>query len=568
MPEQMRDSPNTVRSLICVGFLTTIQRNGGGVPVSITSPYGHVTSLAIDADGKLTRVAYPDNSFYAFVYTADGLMTDEFDPQGNNFHHQYDAGGKITAVLDPEGGIWSYARNVDEAGYATTSIMTAEGNFTKYVDHADSTGASTSVKTDPAGAIATTSRSSDGLTETIQPTCGMKTARKYDLDPEYKYPFIREQTTLSPAGLTQTATDARTYQDTNADQIPELITATNKLNGKTWTATNNTLAGTITNASPMGRLVTLDYDPANLLTQNLMVPGLHPVTYGYDGKGRRTSTTVGGRITAIFYDGGGNIDHVTTPDNRTLRFTYDSLGRVKSETLPDNAVIGYDYDNNGNMTVLTNPNNIGYNFAYNGVDLRKTMTMPASGSYRYTYDKERNLNSILFPSGRQITNTYANEILSATTTPEGTTSYTYNCSSFLKEAIKGAEKLTYAYDGSLLTTDTRTGLINQAISYTYNNDFRTTSISYAGESQSLTYDNDGLLTGVGSFAITRNALNGLPESITDGALSIDRTISGYGEMDGLSYVIGGSNKYSYSLTRDQAGRIIQKVKGMGSNLYS
>ena len=121
------------------------------------------------------------------------------------------------------------------------------------------------------------------------------------------------------------------------------ITATNKLNGKTWTTTHNTLAGTITNTSPMGRLVTLNYDPANLLPQNLTAPGLNQITYGYDEKGRRVSTTVGGRTTAIFYDGSGNIDHVTTPDNRTVRFTYDSLGRVKSETLPDNAVIGYDY---------------------------------------------------------------------------------------------------------------------------------------------------------------------------------------------------------------------------------
>ena len=555
---------NEANQLISVtdrfGNQTTIQRNAGGVPVSITSPYGHVTSLSIDADGKLTRVAYPDNSSYSFAYTADGLMTDEFDPQGNNFQHQYDAGGKIAEVLDPEGGSWNYSRSVDEAGYAATGILTAEGNLTKYVDHADSTGASTSVKTDPAGATATTSRSSDGLTETIQPTCGMKTTRKYDLDAAYKYPYVSAQTTLSPAGLTQTAIDARTYQDTNADQIPDLITETNKLNGKTWTSANNTLAGTITNTSPLGRLVTFTYDPAKLLLQHVTVPGLYPATYGNDAKGRRVSTTVGGRTTGIFYDGSGNIDHVTTPDNRTIRFTYDSLGRVKSETLPDNAVIRYNYDNNGNLTVLTNPNNIGYNFAYTGVDLRKTMTMPASGSYQYAYDKERNLNSILFPSGRQITNTYANGLLSATTTPEGTTSYTYSCSSFLKEAIKGAEKLTYTYDGSLLKTDTRTGLINQVIGYTYNNDFRTTSISYAGGSQTLTYDNDGLLTGVGSFAITRNAQNGLPEGITDGILSIARTISGYGETDGLSNAIGGSNKYSYSLTRDLAGRIIQKAE--------
>ena len=168
------------------GNRTTIRRNAGGVPLSITPPYGHVTSLAIDADGKLTRVAYPDNSFYSFAYTADGLMTDEFDPQGNNFQHQYDAGGKIAAALDPEGGVWSYSRSVDDGGYATTTILTAEGNLTKYVDHADSTGASTSLKTDPAGATATTSRSADSLTETIEPTCGMKTTRKYDLDAGYK----------------------------------------------------------------------------------------------------------------------------------------------------------------------------------------------------------------------------------------------------------------------------------------------------------------------------------------------------------------------------------------------
>src|SRR3990172_9638835 len=175
------------------GNRTTIQRNGGGVPVSITSPYGHVTSLAIDADGKLTRVAYPDNSFYAFVYTADGLMTDEFDPQGNNFRHQYDAGGKIAAVLDPEGGSWSYSRSVDNAGYATTGILTAAGNRTQYVDHADSTGASTSVKTDPAAATATASLSADGLTETIQPACGMETTRKFNLDPAHKYPYITDR---------------------------------------------------------------------------------------------------------------------------------------------------------------------------------------------------------------------------------------------------------------------------------------------------------------------------------------------------------------------------------------
>src|SRR3989304_5487150 len=102
-----------------------------------TSIQGDIQGTSIYYCHAGSGVAYPDNSSYSFAYTADGLMTDEFDPQGNNFQHQYDTGGKIAAVLDPEGGSWSYARSVDEAGYATTTILTAEGNLTKYVDHAD-----------------------------------------------------------------------------------------------------------------------------------------------------------------------------------------------------------------------------------------------------------------------------------------------------------------------------------------------------------------------------------------------------------------------------------------------
>ena len=528
------------------GSQTTIQRNSGGVPVSITSPYGHVTSLVIDADGKLTKVSYPDISSYSFVYTAEGLMTDEFDPRGNNFHHQYDAGGKITAVLDPEGGSWGYTRNVDDAGFATTSIRTAEGNVTTYVDRADSTGASTSVKTDPSGATATTTRSADGLTETIQPACGMKRTRKYDTDPAYKYPYVREQTTLSPAGLTQTTTVTRTYQDANADQTPNLITETRGQNGRIWTSSHNALTGSITNASPSGRVVTIHYDPAMLLAQRMTIPDLHPVTYGYDAMGRRTSTTVGSRTMAKAYDQSGNIDHITTPDGKTVSFGYNSMGRIISETHPDNVVIRYSYDQKGNMTAITSPKNTGYAFDYTGVDQRKSMTMPVSGSYRYAYNKERKLQSLRFPSGKLIANTYTNGLLTETTAPEGTTNYSYDCTSFLKEAARGAEKVTYAYDGSLLISDARTGLLNQTISYGYNNDFRIASIAYAGGSQTLAYDDDGFLINAGPYTITRNAGNGLPERVTGGALAVTRTFSGYAEVDGIAYALGGSNKYSYS----------------------
>ncbi len=180
------------------------------------------------------------------------------------------------------------------------------------------------------------------------------------------------------------------------------------------------------------------------------------------------------------YDNQGNIERLVTPDQKTYRYTYDALGRPKTQVFPDNTLVGYTYDLNGNMDLLTNPNNIGYGFNYNKVNLRKTMTLPASGSYRYHYDKDRKLKSIDFPSNKQISITYSSGRLSKVTTPEGETDFSYLCGSLLAAVEKGAEKISYGYDGALLKTDSRTGLLNQTIGYTYDNDFRLVSMTYGG----------------------------------------------------------------------------------------
>jgi len=201
---------------------------------------------------------------------------------------------------------------------------------------------------------------------------------------------------------------------------------------------------------------------------------------------------------------------------------------------------------------------VSYGFDYTGVNLRKTMTMPLSGIYTYRYDKERNLKSVTFPSGKQITMTYVSGLLSSTVSPEGTTNYSYVCGRDVAGIARGSETLSYTYDGVLLKTDTRSGLLNQSITYSHNNDFNVTSMTYAGQSQTYSYDNDGLLTAAAPFTITRNAQNGLPQSVSDSVLTMNRNFSGYGELDGISYTISSSTPYSYTLTRDQAGRISRK----------
>ena len=198
------------------------------------------------------------------------------------------------------------------------------------------------------------------------------------------------------------------------------------------------------------------------------------------------------------------------------------MGRLTQEERPEGVSLGYGYDDNGNMTLLVTPKSVSHTFDYTGHNLRKEYATPISGSYLYTYDKERKLKSLTFPSGSQIVNTYTNGLLTDTLTPESAIDFTYGCASLLSEAIIGTEKVTYTYDGSLLETDSRSGILNQTISYTYDNNHRLSSVTYAGSNYALGYDNDSLLTSIGSFTITRNANNGLPESVSDGTLTQTR----------------------------------------------
>ena len=79
-------------------------------------------------------------------------------------------------------------------------------------------------------------------------------------------------------------------------------------------------------------------------------------------------------------------------------------------------------------------------------------------------------------------------------TPEGNIDYTYLCGTKVGSITNGTDTITYGYDGSLVTSETLSGYLNQSLSYTYNNDFNVRDVTYAGTTNSYAYDNDGLLT--------------------------------------------------------------------------
>jgi RHS repeat-associated protein len=545
------------------GNQTTIERDGNGVPISMTSPDGLTTTFTIDATNHLTRITYPDSSYYSFEYTPDGLLTAKVEPEGNRFEHVFDSKGKLTDTEDEEGGHWQFSKTAYSNGDILSEVLTGEGNLTSYLDHTYSAGAFNSTITGPTGAQTLFARSNDGLTVNKTLPCGTDLEFKYDLDSEYSFKYIKEMTETMPSSVEKITLREKTYQDTNSDYIPDLITETVTVNGKSTTLENNVLQSQKTITSPEGRTVTTLYDPETLVTESMSIPGLFETAYGYDTRGRLTSTSTNTRQTTFAYNGQGFLESVTDPEKHTTTYTYDPVGRITGINRPDTTSIGFAYDNNGNMTVLTNPSTIDHGFGFNKVNRNTSYQTPLSGSYNYVYDKDRRLKQTNFPSGNQINNIYANGRLERIQTPEGNIDFTYVCGTKVDSITKGTEAITYGYDGKLVTSETMAGTLSQSLGYAYNKDFNLTGFTYAGNTTNYLYDNDGLLTGAGSFTIARNAQNGLPESVTGGPLNLSRFFNGYGEVEGQTFTVNSQSLTSWNLIRDDNGRIIQKTETVG-----
>jgi len=541
----------------------TIERNYSGVPTAIISPDGLRTELYINANNHLTRITYPDNSYYYFEYTPDGLMTAEVEPNGNRFKHVFNNAGKLTDTMDEESGHYAYEKTAYASGNIKNTVTTGEGNVTSYVDRTYVSGAYKSTITDPTGAQTIFNKSLNDLLVTKSLPCGTQLRFDYGIDPEYSLKYVTKLTETTPSGKKKTTQFRKTYQDTNSNKVPDIITETVTVNGKVTTIKDNTNYSKIIITSPLGRKVNSYYDPDTLVTERVNIPGLFDTNYGYDAKGRLISINTNTRQSDFTYNSQGFLDSITDPENNTTNYTHDPLSRVTGINRPDGSSIGFTYDQNGNMTVLTNPATIDHIFSHNRVNKNSSYQTPISGTYSYVYDKDRRLIQTNFPSGYSINNIYDKTRLMQIQTPEVTIDFTYLCGTKVESISNGTDTIAYGYDGSLVTSETLTGNLNQTLGYTYNNDFNLTSFTYAGSMANYNYDNDGLLTSADGYTITRNAQNGLPESVSGSALNIVRSFNGYGEVEAQRFNISSQDATSWDLIRDNNGRITQKTETVG-----
>ena len=243
--------------------------------------------------------------------------------------------------------------------------------------------------------------------------------------------------------------------------------------------------------------------------------------------------------------------------------TYDLLGRALTTTRPDGSVVRYGYDAGGNVTSIVVPKGAEHTYTFGKAWRKLGYGVPHGGAYGYTCDDAGRPRTITSPSGSVIEDRYTNGLLTSVAAGSDTIAFTRHPSGRLDAITRGCERSTFTYDGSLLKTDARTGVLNTTLSYAYNSDFAPTSFTYAGAAQTYGYDADGLMTSAAPFTIARRADNGLPTAVTATGFSLARGFSGYGEMDATTVTVNAAARYGYQLTRDAAGRVATRTETIG-----
>ena len=558
------------------GNVTTITRDGNGTPSGIVGPFGQTTQLTVDANGFLATITNPANEVTALVYTPDGLLTSLTDPRGDSYTFTYDSGGRLHQDADLAGGSSTLSRTGTPNDY-TAKLTTALNRTSSYQVQTLVPPNSKRTNTDPAG-LSTVESIGSGGNRTITSPDGTVIQIVNAPDPRFgmQVPIRKAFTVSTPGGLKFDSTESRTttLADPNDPLSVTEIIGTETINGRSYTTSYKTAAKEITETTPMRRSTVTSLD-AQGRPVRFQFSGLEAVSATYDAAGRVETVTVGSgvemRTITFSYNTDGYVQTITDPLNHAVNFAYDTAGRVTQQTSPDGSVTGYSYDADGNVAAITPPGRPIHSFSYSPVDLVSAYIAPDVGTGTnetdYAYNVDRQLSQIGRPGAQKVDFGYDNAGRPTTvTTADGMFRYTYDSAKGNVATIRAPDGigLSYTYDGSLLTGTTWVGPVSGSVTRTYDNNFRTATLSLSGTPAiPFSYDNDGLLVGAGDLKLTRDVRNGLLTGTTIGNATDQWTYNGFGEPIDYTAAYSGSTIFRQQYARDKLGRITQKIETVG-----
>ena len=278
---------------------TTYAYDALGRPVTMTDASG-TSSFAYDAIGQLTSESNGAGASTGYGYDNVGQMTSISYPGARTVNYAYDEAGQLASLTD-----WS--------GKTTTFGWTVDGQLAN--------------QTDPNGVSQTNSYDAAGRLTSLATSTSQDTLAAFGYTYDAAGQIASAQTTVG-GNAVDTA-----YAYDPLSQLAS-VTATPSGGAPSTSAVAASSAGLLT-TTPRG--ATLSYGTAQQVTD--MVPAVGPVvTFGYDSRGSRTSSTVAATqsepstTTLYTFTPSGALASVTTPTS-SVTYTSDARGLRQSRAV-------------------------------------------------------------------------------------------------------------------------------------------------------------------------------------------------------------------------------------------
>jgi YD repeat-containing protein len=449
---------------------TSFTRRADNLVTAVTDPYGRVSELDYDEQGRLVSTTVlagteDEATLGTTVYGRFDLPVEQTDPEGNTTRMRYDNRGNLIETIDPEGR--SRTATYTDTGQLA-SVSDAAGNTTEFsyvsgdlVAMTGPTGEKTRLFTDAAGRRTATRTPSgagrevayDVLNQPVRVTDPIGNVEQYEYDANGNVTSFTD----SAGGVTHW-----TYDDSD-----RLIQRTDAL-GASESRTYDTAGRLASASSRAGRTTTYQYDAfSRLVTAEHSLGGSanSTVTYEYDVLDRPTQVVDSSAgTTTITYDARDQVAEVVEPAG-TSTYDYDANGRVVSATAAGQPARQYSYDATGALAGVAQ-DGVSVDLAHDTAGRLSQVSLPGGWTQSYTYDANNLVSDLTYehdgqvqgdltyaylPDGQpgSVTGSYARVTL-----PEARSGMEYDAQNRL--VTSGGAGIDYDADGNMLDDGTRT----------------------------------------------------------------------------------------------------------------
>ncbi|MDG0816435.1 RHS repeat domain-containing protein [Bdellovibrio svalbardensis] len=541
----------------------------------IVTPFGQKTTFEFDQKGSLSKVTNPNNESYLLASDSIGRLVSFQKPSGLKTLVTYDEEGNLQKDQGPINTLVLSSHIDAEKNAIYIAASSSSNKLLGGVRIENNEQLSTVVHKNDFGSFSSSFYSGVSSDSTVSGYVDI-----YNGTYTSKYEHLRQKA-FSDRTKVQFEVKGTNFKSTSETYIKEefdkrftktTLTYLQNNDKQPYKLVEEESPTTVTLTSPLLRTMKTN---GSSMEKNLTIQigDLLPTGFSYDSLARVTAIKQGDRQQTFAYDSFGNLASVLDPLGRKTSFEYDKANRPVKQILAGGNAIEFAYDLDGNLKSIKPPGKPNHSFVTGLTGLVEGYLPPSiqskvTGSTVYSYDQDKKLTKISRPDGKNVEFVYAADsfLVNAVTTPDGNYQIKYAPIKDGKSDLPGeltapdGTKMSFNYVWMLPTSINTTGDVNSTVGYSYNTDLSLGTISVAGAdgkavvSNAVAYDLDGLLTGVGGLAMTRNNV-GAVSATTLGKIVEGIGFNTYGEQISSGFTIDKKPIFGMSYNRDKVGRI-------------